>query len=116
MRRAGNSTERLSRRSAASRLSLVVTESTVDTGFLQAMAIHTASHCDVAFTVELISRGDLAVAFRAGAARFQMRLVAEIYIAGDLVNARPGNLTFVLRECRQFLNRWTIRLHGCVAL
>ncbi len=88
----------------------------IDTRFLGAMAIHAAAHRYVRLAKKLVARGDGPVALRACVARVQMRFVAEVHKARDLVNPRPRNFAAILRKGGHLLNRGAIRFYGGMAL
>jgi hypothetical protein len=73
-----------------------VAESTIDAGFLFAMAIHAATHGKVGLASELGSRRHGTVTCFAGIAGPDMRAVAEVDEAGDFINPYPFDLVIVL--------------------
>lgn len=97
-------------------VTLVVAESTVETSFLFAMAIHAAAHGEVGLARELRARCHRAVTLCAGIAGLDMRAVAEVDEAGDFINPHPLELAIVLSGMATATHRWLRKSHGLAGI
>src|SRR5689334_15946548 len=78
--------------------SLLVAGGAVDRSFVLPMAFHAGSHRDIRFAEKSIALLYVSVTGLARCAARQVRCVAEIHVARNLINARPGDITILQCE------------------
>src|SRR5579885_2117243 len=98
----------------SSSVALLVAVGAIQAGLVGPVAGHTAAHGDVRFPEQPLPLRHLAVAGLADGPRRQVLLVAEIHVAGDLVDAHPGDLTVLPGERRQLLDGRDVRFDRLV--